>query len=613
MLAGETADQQTDIYAQRFDPFGNPLGPEILVSTAQTGAQTQPAIAALSGGGFVIGWHDTGLEQNGSAPDLATGTGAMARVFDADGAPVLNAGGQSTGAAFQLNDVTADDDQAGLVLSGLPGGGFVATWHGDDSTGEDNSWDSVHSRIYGSDLQAVGPEEIVNYQESRSQTDPEVIQLLNGDLVYVWMDDSRRSPDNSSTAIRARVVDNDGTWDNPSYDIAARTDFVVNQTVAGAQKNPTVTPLSWGGFVAVWEDEGAGLDKLHAQIFDAAGTAWGAEILVAESTIDHMRRPQVATLPDGGFAIVWEQASSDPAGPANPFGFMDNQKILMQIYDLYGVTQGDPVEVTTTGHEAGVATLRDGRIIVTWTKQQEVLGDPSDLQLQIFDPRNGAQQISRASDDDWLAGSAASDQLRGAAGDDHLYGGGGDDLLLGGSGSDTAYFDASDGVRVNLRRTMAQETGQGFDRLASIENIIAGDGDDDIRGNNGANKLIGNAGADVIAGRGGQDQLVGGSGNDLLRGGRGRDVLEGGLGNDILVGGKGMDRFTFATGDGRDAIKRFQVNRDQIDLTGTTASEFADLHLGEHNGHSKIEIDDLVITIRSVAPHELDAGSFIFS
>ena len=134
MLAGDTADQQTDIYAQRFDPFGNPLGPEILVSTAQTGAQTQPAIAALSGGGFVIGWQDTSREQDGGAPDLATGTGAMARVFDADGAPVLNAGGQSTGAAFQLNDVTADDDQAGLALAGLPGGGFVATWHGDDST-----------------------------------------------------------------------------------------------------------------------------------------------------------------------------------------------------------------------------------------------------------------------------------------------------------------------------------------------------------------------------------------------------------------------------------------------------------------------------------------------
>ena len=59
--------------------------------------------------------------------------------------------------------------------------------------------------------------------------------------------------------------------------------------------------------------------------------------------------------------------------------------------------------------------------------------------------------------------------------------------------------------------------------LSSIENFIAGSGDDTIYGgfygSGGANALWGGAGNDYIVGSGGGDTLDGGTGSDTLFGG----------------------------------------------------------------------------------------------
>jgi Ca2+-binding RTX toxin-like protein len=56
-----------------------------------------------------------------------------------------------------------------------------------------------------------------------------------------------------------------------------------------------------------------------------------------------------------------------------------------------------------------------------------------------------------------------------------------------------------------------------------VEDVIGGDGDDTLVGNNAAN---------VLNGRGGNDALFGRGGDDLLNGGLGADVLTGNDGND---------------------------------------------------------------------------------
>ena len=74
-----------------------------------------------------------------------------------------------------------------------------------------------------------------------------------------------------------------------------------------------------------------------------------------------------------------------------------------------------------------------------------------------------------------------------------------------------------------------------------IEHLIAGTGDDVIRGNSANNNIKGNAGNDTISGASGRDTLVGQSGHDTLKGGIGNDTIKGGSGRDLLKGGTGYD------------------------------------------------------------------------
>src|SRR5215213_1493558 len=52
------------IYQQRYDAAGEPVGGELLVNATASGDQTQPSVAALSTGGWVVTWtsaHPDGL------------------------------------------------------------------------------------------------------------------------------------------------------------------------------------------------------------------------------------------------------------------------------------------------------------------------------------------------------------------------------------------------------------------------------------------------------------------------------------------------------------------------------------------------------------------------
>ena len=107
-----------------------------------------------------------------------------------------------------------------------------------------------------------------------------------------------------------------------------------------------------------------------------------------------------------------------------------------------------------------------------------------------------------------------------------MLGGTGNDLLKGGAGVDTVAFGGRAALRVNLGNTRRQDTGQGFDRLIGVENLIGGAGRDSFIGNGAANVLTGQAGNDTLSGGAGNDILRGGAGNDLLKGGRGLDIAD---------------------------------------------------------------------------------------
>lgn len=174
---------------------------------------------------------------------------------------------------------------------------------------------------------------------------------------------------------------------------------------------------------------------------------------------------------------------------------------------------------------------------------------------------------------DTLRGRGGQDSLYGGPGNDNLFGGDDDDLLHGGAGSDV--IDGGSGVDTaswafaapgpqqgevesssfgHLEADLDSGNavfrlfsgGQENNTLINIENIIGGDGNDTLRGDNFDNMLAGGAGDDLLEGRGGNDVLVL-DGNDTANGGAGDDRFVIGLGDMTIDGGDGIDTLDFGT------------------------------------------------------------------
>lgn len=157
--------------------------------------------------------------------------------------------------------------------------------------------------------------------------------------------------------------------------------------------------------------------------------------------------------------------------------------------------------------------------------------------------------------DDQLVGGEGNDQLFGGAGDDYLYDDEGQDILNGGAGSDTYFYDSTSdsGVMVDLSKGAAYSVSTGSNQLISVENIVAGLGND---------QLIGDSQANVIFGYGGSDSINGGAGSDTLVYSQVSDSNVHGF--DTVYG------FDFGTnGD------KFQLNGLDIDSVGTTSLTLA--------------------------------------
>jgi Ca2+-binding RTX toxin-like protein len=197
-----------------------------------------------------------------------------------------------------------------------------------------------------------------------------------------------------------------------------------------------------------------------------------------------------------------------------------------------------------------------------------------------FIGNNGNDRLEGNGGNDVLRGGDGADTMIGGGDNDTLQGNAGPDVFVGGSGVDTA--DYSDrGSRVVIKLDRAANDGNGIPNTENadegdnvgpdddVENVLAGGGDDLLRGNFLTNRLDGAGGKDYVraslddsdfVSTGGADTLIGGEGDDFvdafeplstfvnsprtaktISGGAGTDLLRGGWGNDLIDGGSGED------------------------------------------------------------------------
>ncbi|HQZ02781.1 MAG TPA: PKD domain-containing protein, partial [Thauera sp.] len=221
-----TNTEYADIFFQRFDATGGKLGAETranppLGSTFEY--QSEPAIAWLADGGFVVTWTDT------SATD-GEAYGVFGQRFDA--------AGNALGTAFRANTFTGGNQYESDVAA-LEDGGYLVVWRSD---GQDLSGAGVYAQRYAADGTTVGTEFRVNTTTSSSQLEPAVTGLANGGWVVTWTDQYGAAGSTYDVFLQ-------------QYDAAGRQvdgETLVNSYTPYVQQQPAITAMPDGGFVVAY-------------------------------------------------------------------------------------------------------------------------------------------------------------------------------------------------------------------------------------------------------------------------------------------------------------------------------------------------------------------------
>jgi hypothetical protein len=505
-------------------------GGETLVNTNTPVNQNTPAIAVLANGGFVVTWSDA---------DPAGGDGNNSSIK----MQLYDASGNRVGGEVLVNTTTAGS-QFGSDVTRLSDGSFVIAWT--DGSGANGTGQDIRFRRFEADGTAIDPTDRVAVGAGNQQ-EPSVVALAGGGFAVGYNEfaggfsrqDKLIRFDAAGTALDVTAINIAVTADNEEEpDIAVLADgsmvavyhnsvadhifmqriaangsliggaFQISNNTGGAigHDKPKVAALANGGFVVTWEDDSdvlpdASGTAIHAQLFDAAGTEVGAELIVNTATASFQESPEIVATPGGGFAIVW-------------FG----SGIRGQLFDEFGARLGGEFVVSTvsSGQVPAIAALPDGRLVVTWDDIGAVGGDGSfvSVRMQIIDPRDGVV-TGTANGETLLGHELLNDEINGLGGDDALNGLGGSDDLYGGDGNDTYVVGAGDRVfELFNAGTDLVQSAVSFALGANVENLTLLGAAANATGNTLGNVITGNAGVNIINGGGGIDSMRGLAGDD---------------------------------------------------------------------------------------------------
>ena len=245
-------DPGGDIRARLLDTNGMPAGSfDILVDPTDL---DQSDVAALAGGGYVVGWtrHNAG------------GNGDIYRnVYNADGSASYYNAAVATG--------PANASRASVV--GLAGGGHVFVWQESPAGGGDSE---VRFRRFDATGAALDASSVVIDTIGSINRDIQVAALPDGGFVVAYEDNGW----GNGTDITAHVYNADGSSRTGSRHVNGAA---YGGSEAGDQINPTLAVLPTGVFVVGWNDGNTFL----MQAYNSSGAALGENVLEQYNTVEN--------------------------------------------------------------------------------------------------------------------------------------------------------------------------------------------------------------------------------------------------------------------------------------------------------------------------------------
>jgi uncharacterized protein (DUF2249 family) len=351
--SGPSDKNSTGVVGQIFGADGQPLGGAFQVNTTMDAQQNYPDVITLKDGSFVVYWdtNDSG----------AIGSDVRAVHYTVD--PATGAVSVKGTGDFIVNTYT-DGKQYKPVGVALEDGGYLIIW---GSEGGDGHGSAIYAQRYDASDNKVGREFIVNTTTQGNQgyggDSADVTHIVDATLmadgnVYIsWQSDN---VDGSNMGIEGIVV-------NP--DAAYYSEFTVNSTKAGDQSSPVVVSLPDGGLFEVWvsaNGDGSGTG-IRGQMLDAKGQPVGGEFTVNTTTAGDQLMPVV--LENGNIQVVWTSPASGNVnyikGQQYTYAYDSEGNVsgLTAVGSEFNISSG--AGATYQGSPQ-VTSLSDGGYLVVW-------------------------------------------------------------------------------------------------------------------------------------------------------------------------------------------------------------------------------------------------------
>jgi hypothetical protein len=321
------------IWARRYDGNSGAVGDWFKVDASDSNMDIEPAVAALSNGGFVVTYSS--LEDSPASYDI------RGRVYD------VTAGGVSSVREFEVT--AASGNQFASAVTGLTGGGFVVTY-----TATSSSQHDVFYRRYDSDGDALGAATKAHADSSLDQNFSTIASLQGGGFVMAWTNETG----SGDLEVRAARYNSSG--------VKQGSEISVNTTSSDLQEYASIAGLKDGGFVVTWSSFGQSGDGgfgVFGQRFDVSGNKVGGEFHVNSTTAGTQTDSTVIGLSDGGFLVGWTSSTGDGAGKGNG--------VYAQRYDASGGAIGGEfrLNVTVNGSQSDphLAELTSKDLVAMWT------------------------------------------------------------------------------------------------------------------------------------------------------------------------------------------------------------------------------------------------------
>ena len=277
-----------DVYGQRYDGGGVPLGGEFLVNSQTAGSQFVNSVASDPEGNVVVAMQS---RSDGS------GYGIFAQRYASTGVPL--------GGEFQVNTFTLRNQSSPAVATDASGN-FVIVWTGPQPQAY-AGYDILGQRFSSSGL-PLGGEFRVNTYTSGDQFSPAIASDAAGNVIIVWRSDDQR-------AIFGQRFSSAGA--------PLGGEFRVNTYSIWEQEDPSVASDPDGNFVVTWYSvgiEGYYYLDVFGQRYSSSGDPLGGQYRINTFTTNNQIYPAVAADPSGNHVVTWTSCWTQDGSGCGVYG-----------------------------------------------------------------------------------------------------------------------------------------------------------------------------------------------------------------------------------------------------------------------------------------------------